>query len=36
MFNNIIVNLTTIHKYLGMMFDSKLSFDEHLQSVLKK
>ena len=36
MFNNIIVNVTTIHKYLGVIFDSKLSFDEHLKSVLKK
>ena len=34
MFNNNIVNLTTIHKRLGMIFDSKLSFDEHLKSVL--
>ena len=36
MFNNNIVNLTTNHKHLGMIFDSKLSFDEHLKSVLKK
>ena len=36
MFNNNIVNVTTIHKHLDMMFDSKLSFDEHLKSVLKK
>ena len=36
MFNNNIVNLTTVHKHLGMIFDSKLSFDEHLKSVLKK
>ena len=36
MFNNNIVNLTTIHMYLGMIIDSKLSFDEHLMSVLKK
>ena len=36
MFNNSIVNVTTIHKHLGMIFDSKLSFDEHLKSVLKK
>ena len=34
MFNNNIV--TTIHKHLGMIFDSKLRFDEHLKSVLKK
>ena len=36
MFNNSIVNVTTIHKYLGMIFDSKLSSDKHLKSVLKK
>ena len=36
MFNNSIVNVTSIHKYLGMIFDSKLSFDKHLKSVLKK
>ena len=36
MLNNNIVNLTTNHKHLGMIFDSKLSFDEHLQSALKK
>ena len=26
----------TIHKHLSMIFDSKLSFDKHLKSVLKK
>ena len=31
MFNNSIVNVTSIHKHLGMIFDSKLSFDEHLK-----
>ena len=36
MFNNSIVNVTSIHKHLGMIFDSKLSFDEHFKSVLKK
>ena len=36
MFNNSIVNVATIHKHLGMIFDSMLSFDEHLKSVLKK
>ena len=36
MFNNSIVNVTTLHKHLGMIFDSRLSFDEHLKSVLKK
>ena len=30
MFNKSIVNVTTIHKHLGMIFNSKLSFDEHL------
>ena len=34
MFNNSIVSLTSIHKHLGMIFDSKLSFDEHLMSVV--
>ena len=32
MFNNSIVNSTSIHKHLGMIFDSKLSFNEHLMS----
>ena len=36
MFNNNIVNFTTFHKHLGRIFDSKLSFDWHLESVLKK
>ena len=36
MFNNSIVNVTSIHKHLGMILDSKLSFDEHLKSVLKR
>ena len=36
MFNNSIVNVTSVHKHLGMIFDSKLSFNEHLKSVLKK
>ena len=36
MFNNSIVNVTTIHKHLGMIIDSKLNFDKHLKSVLKK
>ena len=36
MFNNNIVNVSSIHRHLGMIFDSKLSFDEHLKSVLKK
>ena len=36
MFNNRTVNVPTIHTHLVMIFDSKLSFDEHLKSVLKK
>ena len=36
MFSNSIVNVTTIHKHLGMTFDSKLSLDKHLKSELKK
>ena len=37
MFNYHISNLTTtIHKHLGMIFDSRLNFDEHSKSVLKK
>ena len=36
MFSNSIVNVTTIHKHLGMTFDSKLNLDKHLKSVLKK
>ena len=29
-------NLTTNHNHLSMIFDSKLSFDEHLKSVFKE
>ena len=36
MFNNNTVNLTTVRKHLGMIFDSKLNVDQHLQSVFKK
>ena len=36
MFNKNIVNVTTIGKHLGMIFDSKLSLDKHLKLVLKK
>ena len=35
-FNNSIVNVTSVHKHLGMICDSKLSFHEHLKSVSKK
>ena len=31
MFNDNIVNITTIHEHLGMILDSKLSFDEPLK-----
>ena len=36
MFNNNIVNVTSIHKHLAMTFDLKLIFDKHLKSVLKR
>ena len=36
MFNNNIVNVTSVHEHLGMIFDSKLSFDERLKFALKK
>ena len=36
MLNNNIVNLSTTCKDLGMILDSKLSFDEHLKSELIK
>ena len=35
-FNNSIVNVTSIHKHLGVTFDSKLSFEKHLKPVLEK
>ena len=35
-FNNSIVNVTSVHKHLGAIFDSNLSFEKHLKSVLKK
>ena len=31
-----LVNLTTVRKHLGMIFDSKLNVDQHLQSGFKK
>ena len=36
LFNNEIVNLTTINKDLVMILDSKLMYDENLKSVLSK
>ena len=36
MFNNNIVNVTSIHKHLAMIFDFNLIFDKHLKSVLKR
>ena len=36
MFNNSIINITSTHKQLGMILDSKLSLDKHLRSVLDK
>ena len=35
MFYNNVVKVTSIHKHLGMNFDSKLRFYEHLKLVLK-
>ena len=36
LFNDEIVNLTTINKDLVMILDSKLMYDENLKSVLSK
>ena len=36
LFNNEVVNLTTINKDLVMILDSKLMYDENLKSVLSK
>ena len=36
MFSNNIVKITSMHKHLSMIFDWKLSSDEHLKPVLKK
>ena len=35
MFNNSLVDVTAIHKHFGTIFDSKLSFDEHLSGLKK-
>ena len=35
-FNNTPVNLTAAHKHFGMILDSKLSNENHLQSVFSK
>ena len=35
-FNKIPVNQTSYHKHLGMFLNSKLTFGEHLSTLLKK
>ena len=35
-FNNSLVNSTATHKHLGMIIDSKLSYENHLQSVFSR
>ena len=35
-FNNIPINLTSVHKHLGMLVDDKLSYEHHLKFVLNK
>ena len=35
-FNNTLVNSTATHKHLGMIIDSKLSYENHLQSVFSR
>ena len=35
-FNNIPINLTSVHKHLGMLVDDKLSYEHHLKLVLNK
>ena len=35
-FNNILVNSTSVHKYLEMLLNDKLSYKHHLNSVLNK
>ena len=35
-FNNTLVNLTATHKHLGMIIDSKLSYENHLQSIFSR
>ena len=35
-FNNIPVSSTSVHKHLGMLLDNKLSYKQHLKSVLNK
>ena len=36
MFHNNIVNLTTIHKHLDIILDSKFSFGEHFKVSIKQ
>ena len=35
-FNNTLVNSTATHKHLGMIIDSKLSYENHLQSIFSR
>ena len=35
-FNNALVNSTATHKHLGMILDSKLSYENHLQAVFTR
>ena len=35
-FSNILVSSTSVHKYLGMLLNDKLSYKHHLKSVLNK
>ena len=35
-FNNTPVNSTATHEHLGMILDSKLSYENHLQSVFSR
>ena len=34
--NNKLVNSIKIHKYLGMVLDSRRSYEDHIKSILSK